>query len=83
MNTLMYISLFIFTDSFWLHYVFHIIVKDIMQICMAFPRFMAIHNLKIQFLDQTANANSFFPMHPFSTPWKHQEIESFSNVFRG
>ena len=24
-----------------------------------------------------------FPMHPFSTPWKHQETLRFSGVFRG
>ena len=23
------------------------------------------------------------PMHPFSTPWKHQKTERFSDVFRG
>ena len=48
-----------------------------MQICMAFPRFMAIHNLKIQFLDQTANANSFFLMHPFSTPENIKKLKVF------
>ena len=25
----------------------------------------------------------FFPMHPFSTPWKHQKTLRFSDVFRG
>ena len=24
-----------------------------------------------------------FPMHPFSTPWKHQKTLSFSDLFRG
>ena len=27
--------------------------------------------------------NPFFPMQPFSTPWKHQKTLQFSDVFRG
>ena len=26
---------------------------------------------------------ALFPMHPFSTPWKHQKTLTFSDVFRG
>ena len=29
------------------------------------------------------NINPFFPMHPFSTPWKHQKTVTIFDVFRG
>ena len=31
----------------------------------------------------TSELTHLFPMHLFSTPWKHQKTVRFSNVFRG
>ena len=33
--------------------------------------------------DETSILNHLFPMHPFSTFWKHQKTVSFSHVFGG
>ena len=33
--------------------------------------------------DRRNHINHFFPMHPYSSPWKHQKTLQFSDIFRG
>ena len=50
------------------------------------PNFFFGPENEIKSDDSKASCSSLthlFPMHPFSTPWKHQTIVWFSDVFRG
>ena len=42
-----------------------------------------IHMHCFNFSAHTYQLTHSFPMHPFSTPWKHEETLRFSDVFRG
>ena len=45
--------------------------------------FKVLHGrLKVSFMMPGLLTHSF-PMHPFSTPWKHQKTIRFSDVFKG
>ena len=39
--------------------------------------------IKLKAKKQKLRFTDSFPMHPFSTPWKHQKTVRFSEVFEG